>query len=348
MTSSTAAIDVRHIEVAFRQKRRDPWFLALDDVSVQVRGGRTVGIVGESGSGKSTLAKAVLGLVPVRSGSITVGGTDVTGGQGLNRKHLAANLQAVFQDPTGSLNPSYTVGKSLAEPIRAQGVRAKDVGERVAHSLEMVGLDPSAAQRLPREFSGGQRQRICIARALMTSPRFLICDEAVSALDLSVQAQILNLLMDLQEQAGLAYLFISHDMNVVKKICHDVTVLYRGRSMESGPTEIVTATPAHPYTRALLLASPVADPAAQAARHASVSSVNGVAAQPSSGSGQGCVFAARCPFADTRCTSDTPQLRDVGGGVSVACHRYPDWTYEVQNEHSPTTAAGRHRTAPSL
>lgn len=347
MTSSTVSIDVRNIEVAFKRKRRDPLFRALDDVSVHVRGGRTVGIVGESGSGKSTLAKAVLGLVPVRSGSITVGGMDVTGGQGLDRKHLAANLQAVFQDPTGSLNPSYTVGRSLAEPIRAQGARAKDVDERVAHSLEMVGLDPSATHKLPREFSGGQRQRICIARALMTSPRFLICDEAVSALDLSVQAQILNLLMDLQEQAGLAYLFISHDMNAVKKICHDVTVLYRGRTMESGPTETVTTTPAHPYTRALLLAAPVADPVAQAARHASAHIVKGAATQVASGSGEGCAFADRCPFADTTCATETPQLRDVGGGVSVACHRYPDWTYEAQDERVPALPADRHRTAHS-
>jgi len=323
----TAVLDVRNVRVGFSRRRGAPLFWALDDVSLTVRRGRTMGLVGESGSGKSTLARAVLGLVPVQSGAVELLGQDITHLPAKARRALGRTLQAVFQDPNSSLNPSYTVGRSLAEPLRAQGVRARDeLGRRTSTMLEDVGLEPTAAARYPRQFSGGQRQRISIARALMTSPQVVICDEAVSALDLSVQAQILNLLSDLQDEHGLSYLFISHDMSVVRHLCHDLTVLYRGQVMETGPTSLVANRPAHPYTQALLLAAPVADPTVQRQRRASASDyVDGSAAAVSTG----CPFAPRCPFAEKRCWQDRPTLETVSDGRAVACHRYPDWQQEA-------------------
>lgn len=330
MNAVTHILEAENVKVGFRRRRRAPLFRVLDDVSLVVSRGRTVGLVGESGSGKSTLAKAALGLLPVDEGRIRVADIEVTGAGPVDHRRLARHMQAVFQDPSGSLNPSYPVGRSIAEPLLAQRPRKRsEVQPLVAQALERVGLDPTAADRLPRHFSGGQRQRICIARALMTDPELVVCDEAVSALDLSVRAQILNLLMDLQDQSGLSYLFISHDMNVVERMCHDVTVLYQGQVMESGPTNLVTRAPAHPYTRALLLAAPVADPAEQATRrHTAARSPRPVlAAHP--GRGQGCPFAIRCPFARPVCAASRPALHPVGGGVSVACHRYPDWQREI-------------------
>ncbi|MEU1178620.1 ABC transporter ATP-binding protein [Streptomyces sp. NPDC005820] len=321
-------LEVRNISVGFGRRRREPLFRALDDVSLTVRRGTTMGLVGESGSGKSSLAKAVLGLVPAQSGSVHLLGRDTTHLSPSERRKLGSSLQAVFQDPNSSLNPSYTVGRSLAEPMRAQGVRSRQtIARRTAKLLEDVGLDPAAAAKYPRDFSGGQRQRISIARALMTEPQLVICDESVSALDLSVKAQILNLLADLQDGHGVGYLFISHDMSVVRHICHDVTVLYRGQVMEAGPTRLVTHEPAHPYTRALLLAAPVADPQAQRKRRAANAAygrTSGVTAEVSSG----CPFAPRCPFATDQCRRERPEPRTLTDGRVVACHRYPEWRRE--------------------
>lgn len=322
MKNSIPVLAVDNIRVGFKRRRRDPMFWALDDVSLAITPGRTMGLVGESGSGKSTLANAVLGLVPTTSGSISLLGEDITGLSISARRRLARSMQAVFQDPSSSLDPSWSIGRSLAEPMRAQGERnSADIAARAAQLLDDVGLDRDAARRYPRQFSGGQRQRISIARALMTSPKIVICDESVSALDLSVQAQILNLLADLQDKHRLSYLFISHNMSVVRHICHDITVLYRGQVMETGPTGPVTREPAHPYTRALLLAVPVADPAAQRERrqHSDVPAVVPAA------HATGCPFAARCPVAVDICTADRPKLRGIGDGRSVACHRYPEW-----------------------
>ncbi|PKV95509.1 oligopeptide/dipeptide ABC transporter ATP-binding protein [Amycolatopsis echigonensis] len=333
-------LDVRNVHVEFRRRRRAPVFRALDDVSLVIPRGKTVGLVGESGSGKSTLAKAVLGLVPVQSGSVHLLGREITHIGTAERRKLGRVLQAVFQDPNSSLNPSYTVARSLAEPLRAQGTRSRaELAKRSAAMLEDVGLDPAAAARYPRDFSGGQRQRISIARALMTAPQLVIADESVSALDLSVQAQILNLLADLQDQHGLSYLFISHDISVVKHICHDVTVLYRGQVMESGPTGPVTDQPAHPYTRALLLAAPVADPVAQRRRRATqgaLSSTTGTAAS------NGCPFAARCPFATDQCRQVRPEPRPLADGRVVACHRYPDWQHEAAASTPATSLVTSH------
>jgi len=265
--TATPVLSATDVTVRFRR------FTALDGVSLEVPRGATVGLVGESGSGKSTLAKAILGLVPVHSGRVELDGRDITALRGAPRRRLGRSIQAVFQDPNTSLNPSFTIGRSLIEPLRAQGMsEGVDVGARVAEVLTAVGMDPDAAARRPRQFSGGQRQRISIARALITDPEVVICDEAVSALDLSVQAQVLNLLADLQAERGLSYLFISHDMSVVRHICHHVTVLYRGQVVESGPAADVTGNPAHPYTQRLVSAAPVADPLLQRQRRRTAAS----------------------------------------------------------------------------
>ena len=269
--TSPPVLVAQDITVQYRRGRVN--FTALDNVSVRIARGTTVGLVGESGSGKSTLAKAILGLVPITTGRVELLGRDITHLAGKDRRKLGRSMQAVFQDPNTSLNPSFTIRRSLIEPLRAQNMLGEiDVDARVAEVLTAVGMEPDAASRRPRQFSGGQRQRISIARALITNPEIVVCDEAVSALDLSVQAQVLNLLSDLQRERGLSYLFISHDMSVVKHICHEVTVLYRGTIKESGPTQLVTTEPADPYTKALLLAAPIADPHLQRQRQRPASS----------------------------------------------------------------------------
>ena len=339
--SDRTVLDIRDLSVSFKGRRREPEFKALDGVSMTIRSGRTMGLIGESGSGKSTLANAVLGLAPVRSGTITLLDRDVTHLGARARRQLAQTLQVVFQDPNSALDPSWTVGRSLAEPLRLQGRRdTAAIRERTAQLLDDIGLDRAAAGRYPAQFSGGQRQRICIARALMTSPEIIICDESVSALDLSVQAQILNLLSDLQAKHGLSYLFISHNMAVVRHVCHDVTVLYRGQVMEAGPTNLVTNTPAHPYTRALLLAVPVADPQTQRARASmAAQSATNVPSAPGASSNvedaSACAFVNRCPVAVPKCSTERPELRETGDGRFVACHRYPEWQHEVPAVSGP-------------
>lgn len=328
-TPVAPVLDVRNIRVGFKRGRRKPTFWALDDVTLSVAEGRTMGLVGESGSGKSTLARAVLGLTPVQSGSITLQGREISSLGGADRRRLGRQLQAVFQDPNSSLNPSYTVGRSLAEPMLAQGLGSRRrVADQIAKMLADVGMDPAASARYPRDFSGGQRQRISIARALMTQPRVVICDESVSALDLSVQAQILNLLADLQHEHGVSYLFISHDMSVVRHVCHDVTILYAGQVMETGPTKLVTHDPAHPYTRTLLLAAPVADPELQRKRRAAKAAAPIPPPDAAARTSPGCPFAPRCPFARAQCWETRPPLHELPDGRAVACHRYPEWKAE--------------------
>ncbi|WP_105567830.1 ATP-binding cassette domain-containing protein [Microbacterium halophytorum] len=235
----------------------------LHGIDLDVGAGETVGLVGESGSGKTTIGRAVLGLVPMAGGSIRFGGQEIGGLAGKARRGLASHIQVVFQDPYTSLNPSMTIGDILAEPLIVQGATAHDARNRVRSLLDKVELPRDAVDRLPREFSGGQRQRIAIARALAPAPKLIVCDEPVSALDLSTQALVLELLIDLQRETGASYLFISHDLAVVRHISHRVTVLYRGDLVETGPAAKVTRTPDHEYTKKLLLASPVADPEAQ-------------------------------------------------------------------------------------
>ncbi|WP_251092168.1 ATP-binding cassette domain-containing protein [Streptomyces sp. Caat 7-52] len=249
--------------------RRNRLKRAVDDVSLDVREGEALGLIGESGSGKSTLSKTLLGQVPVTSGRVLFDGADITRLGARDRRGLSRRIQVVFQNPYSSLNPQRTIAQSVGETLATDtGLTRQDVRRRVLEMLEQVGLSPDAADKFPAAFSGGQRQRIAIARALLPMPDLVICDEAVSALDLSVQAQVLNLLADLQDRLGLAYLFITHDLAVVRHFCHRMAVLKGGRLVETGQTEAVCARPRHDYTRTLLASAPVADPDAQAAARA--------------------------------------------------------------------------------
>ncbi|MEN3280298.1 MAG: hypothetical protein V7607_1438 [Solirubrobacteraceae bacterium] len=262
-------LDVRDLTVEYHRGRRTPPLRALDHVSFDLAPGETLGLVGESGSGKSTLGNAVLGLVPTRGGSIAFDGQEITHADRRERRRLSQHLQVVFQDPYSSLNSSRTIGQALAEPLLVhRRLGRTETSAQIASMLSRVGLSPDAADRYPAQFSGGQRQRIAIARALMLYPKLVICDEAVSALDLSVQAQVLNLLLDLQRDLGLSYLFISHDLEVVRHVSHRIAVIHRGRIVETGSAERVYERPNDPYTQALLAASPLPDPEAQRARRA--------------------------------------------------------------------------------
>jgi ABC-type glutathione transport system ATPase component len=259
-------LDVEDLVVTYRPRRFGTTFRALSGVSLHVEPGRTLGLVGESGSGKTTIGRAVLGLAPVTGGRIVFDGRDITAASRRERRALSGDLQVVFQDPYSSLNPTRTIGDILAEPLSVQGVSARDARTRVQELLDRVHLPADAMHRLPREFSGGQRQRIAIARALALRPRLIVCDEPVSALDLSTQARVLDLFLEIQQATGVSYLFISHDLDVVRHISHRVAVLYRGELVETGDAEQVTRSPQHPYTQRLLLASPVPDPDEQAER----------------------------------------------------------------------------------
>ncbi|MGY1814939.1 ATP-binding cassette domain-containing protein [Blastococcus sp. SYSU D00820] len=260
-------LDVADLVVRFKPKKRfGKPFQALNGVSLQVAAGETLGLVGESGSGKTTIGRAVLGLAPVSGGRIHFAGRDITAASRRERRALSRDLQVVFQDPYSSLNPARTIGDTLAEPLSVQGVAGAEARARVQELLDRVHLPQDAMRRLPREFSGGQRQRIAIARALALRPRLIVCDEPVSALDLSTQARVLDLFLEIQRDTGVAYLFVSHDLDVVRHVSHRVAVLYRGDLVEQGEAEQVTRTPQHPYTQRLLLASPVPDPDRQAER----------------------------------------------------------------------------------
>ena len=251
--ASADLLSVEEVTVDFPAGRGRPPFRALDNVSLTIAPGETLGLVGESGSGKTTLGLCILGLVRVTSGRICFDGRELTGMPWSERRKLAGELQVVFQDPTSSLNPVRTIGRTLAEPLESDPrLGEAEKRRRITAMLDTVGLPSSAVDRYPVEFSGGQRQRIAIARALIASPRLVICDEPVSALDLSVQAQIVNLLADLQEELSISYLFVSHDLAVVRHLSTRVAVLFRGELVESGPAETVCTAPTHPYTRSLL------------------------------------------------------------------------------------------------
>lgn len=243
-------------------------FRALTDINISIGQGETLGLVGESGSGKTTLGRAVLGLAPVSGGRIMFEGKDISHATRKQRRVLSRDMQVVFQDPYTSLNPALEIGDILAEPLGVQGMEAAAAKKRVKELLDQVGLPSDALHRLPREFSGGQRQRVAIARALALSPKLIVCDEPVSALDLSTQARVLDLFLQIQKDTGVSYLFVSHDLDVVRHISHRVAVMYRGEIVEQGPAEVVTRDPEHPYTQRLLLASPVPDPDRQEKRRA--------------------------------------------------------------------------------
>jgi ABC-type glutathione transport system ATPase component len=262
-------LDIQDLVVEYPVKgRRAAPFRVLKDVSLDIRPGECVGLVGESGSGKTTLGRAVLGLAPVTGGSIRYNGRDISHLSRKERRALSSDIQVVFQDPYTSLNPAMTIEQILAEPLTIGDVDRAEAGRRVRDLLDQVHLPADAGRRLPREFSGGQRQRIAIARALALEPRLIVCDEPVSALDLSTQARVLALFKEIQERTGVAYLFVSHDLAVVRHLSHRVAVLYRGEIVEWGDGEQVTSRPQHPYTQKLFLAAPVPDPVAQEQRRA--------------------------------------------------------------------------------
>lgn len=265
MTDPLLIVDDLVVEYPGKGFRAQP-FRALKGVSIDIRPGECVGLVGESGSGKTTLGRAVLGLAPVTEGTIRYGGSDISHLHRRERRDLSSEIQVVFQDPYSSLNPNLTIEQILAEPLRARGVASKEAKDRVRDLLDRVGLPDDARSRLPREFSGGQRQRIAIARALALNPKLIVCDEPVSALDLSTQARVLDLFIDIQQRTGVAYLFITHDLAVVRHISHRVAVMYHGEIVESGDCDQVTAHPTHPYTQRLFMAAPIPDPDKQAVR----------------------------------------------------------------------------------
>jgi ABC-type glutathione transport system ATPase component len=262
-------LDIKDVVVEYPLKgfRKEP-FRALKGVSLDIRPGETVGLVGESGSGKTTLGRAVLGLAPVTGGSIKYRGQEISKASRAQRKELSHEIQVVFQDPYTSLNPSMTIEQILTEPLNVRKVERQAANKRVAELLDQVRLPHGAAHRLPREFSGGQRQRVAIARALALDPKLIVCDEPVSALDLSTQARVMELFIEIQERTGVAYLFVSHDLAVVRNLSHRVAVMYHGEIVEWGDGEQVTGAPEHPYTQRLFMAAPIPDPDRQAKHRA--------------------------------------------------------------------------------
>jgi oligopeptide/dipeptide ABC transporter ATP-binding protein len=292
---------------------------AVDGVSFTVEAGKTLALVGESGSGKSTVGRLVLRLIEPTAGRVSFGGTQVFSLDAAATRAYRRNAQLVFQDPYASLNPRMTVGDILGEPLALHNiVPPTQRAQRVADLMEMVGLEPRFAPRYPHEFSGGQRQRIVIARALAVEPKLIVCDEPVSALDVSIRSQVLNLLRDLQRRLDLAYIFISHDLAVVKHIADRVAVMYLGRIVEVAPTDELFANPRHPYTQALLSAIPVPRPRARRERTILPGDVPSPIAPP-----PGCHLHQRCPHAIDRCRVERPELRDAEGHAT-ACHRWEE------------------------
>ncbi|HET7600891.1 MAG TPA: ABC transporter ATP-binding protein [Gemmatimonadales bacterium] len=319
---------VKHYESGGFLGRRMPPVRAVEDVSFSVGRGETLGLVGESGCGKSTVGRTILRLQEPTAGSAWFEGEEVFALDRRALRTLRRRMQIVFQDPYGSLNPRMTVGAAVAEGIEIHRILPRpQIAKRVAALLEEVGLDPGYARRYPHEFSGGQRQRIGIARALAVEPAFVVCDEPVSALDVSVQAQVLNLLADLQQRRGLSYLFIAHDLAVVRQVAHRVAVMYLGRIVEEGRTEALLAHPSHPYTVALLSAAPEPDPKAAKQRIVLAGDPPSPSAPP-----PGCPFHTRCfhPAKDERCRTELPPLREVNG-TRAACH-YAETTPRVAPE----------------
>ncbi|HXT06897.1 MAG TPA: oligopeptide/dipeptide ABC transporter ATP-binding protein [Roseiarcus sp.] len=311
---SAPLLEVKGLSKSFRLPRAS-WLqpraerIAVDRVDFTITAGRSFGVVGESGSGKSTLARLVMALSRPSAGEVRFNGRSLFALSKAQLKATRADFQMVFQDPYGSLDPRMTVERIVAEPLPRSLSRAEKA-ERVAAGLAAVGLDEAAAGRYPHEFSGGQRQRIAIARALASRPKLVVADEPVSALDVSIQAQVLNLMCDLQRDAGVTYLLISHDLAVVGHVCEEIAVIFHGRFIETGPSDLLLKSPAHPYTRELIEAAPSFDEAP----------VVEAAAPPFPEATTGCRYAPRCPLAQAACLEAAPQLRPLADGRQVACH----------------------------
>ena len=322
MQKQEAMISVRNLKMYFPvggslfEKKKT--LKAVDDVSFDLYPGETFGLVGESGCGKTTVGRTIVRLYQPTAGQILLDGTDIAP---LTEKEVLPyrnRMQMIFQDPYASLNPRMTVASIVGEPLRYQGMSARDVNDRVRELVECVGLKEDHLNRYPHEFSGGQRQRIGIARALASKPDFIVCDEPISALDVSIQAQIINMLEELQARFGMTYLFVSHDLSMVRHISKRVAVMYLGHIVEMAPVNELYANMLHPYTKALMSAVPIADP--DAAEKSQRIVLQGDVPQPINPP-SGCPFRTRCPYADKACAEQIPELKDMGGGHMVACHK---------------------------
>jgi len=322
---SGTLLDIDTLSVTFPVTARGAWpwtpplkLHAVSKISLELKMGETLGVVGESGSGKSTLARAIIGTIPASEGRIVWMGQDLLAMEPATRRNHRKDAQMVFQDPLAALNPRMTVGQIIAEPLTTHypDLTKAEVRAKVAALMERVGLLPNLANRYPHEFSGGQCQRIGIARALILQPKLLVCDEPVSALDVSVQAQVVNLLKGLQRELGLSMIFIAHDLSVVKHISDRIAVMYLGRLMELGPAREVIQTPQHPYTKALIAAVPIPDPKAEAARQRTTleGELPSPMAPPS-----GCVFRTRCPIARDVCAQDVPVAQPINESHTAYC-----------------------------
>ena len=325
MNPRTPLLSVRDLKVQFELPADSPWpwapaqtLKAVDGPSFDIFAGETLGIVGESGCGKSTLARALLNLVPAKAGSIVWQGQEMRGASATVWQRLRKDVQMIFQDPLASLDPRMTIGQIIAEPLQTHlpQLTQAEVMQKVRAMMEKVGLTEQQINRYPHEFSGGQCQRIGIARALVLEPKLVICDEPVSALDVSIQAQIINLLMELQSQMGLALIFIAHDLAVVRHISQRVMVMYLGRTMELAGKQAIYEHPSHPYTQALLSAIPTPDPRRE--RHKKLQLLQGDLPSPINPP-SGCIFRTRCPKAIANCAVQTPALRALNAQTQVAC-----------------------------
>ena len=344
-TNGTPLVELDHVRMWFPIKsgivldRHVGDVKAVDDVSLVIDRGETLGLVGESGCGKSTVGRTLIRLYEPTGGTIVFDGTDITHVSESNLRETRRKMQMVFQDPFASLNPRHSVGRIIGEPLHVHHlVSSRNEGAaRVRELLERVGLPPDAGSRYPHEFSGGQRQRIGLARALAVNPAFIVCDEPVSALDVSIQAQIVNLLESLQEELGLTYLFIAHDLAVVRHISDRIAVMYLGGIVEISGADDLYETPLHPYTISLLSAVPIPDPVVE--RERSRIFLSGDLPSPANPP-SGCRFHTRCPFVQpTRCRDERPELKELASGHVVACH----WAREIQSGAIAPAATSRAR-----
>lgn len=337
---SVPLLEVKNLVVRYG-RLRSGHTAAVDNVSFDIRERETLGVVGESGSGKTSIGRAILGLAPIADGSVALAGRDITHAGHKERRAASVDLQAVFQDPYGSLNPSRTVGYSVSEPLQGRpGLTRIQIRQRVLEMLGRVGLQPEAADRFPAQFSGGQRQRIAIARALIMHPRLVICDEPVSALDLCVQAQVMNLFREIQRGSNVSYLFIAHNLDVVRYLSQRVLVLYRGRVVELGDAQVVTTRPSHPYTQALLESQPFPDPALQRKRRAAYQAGRSkapIAVADGSGAANGCPYARRCQYVAEICVKEAPGLERKPDGNLVSCHRWLEIESAIKKSAPSTT-----------